>query len=229
MALSPRRRGTLTVLLGFVLLLNPFVVGYFDVGDPDRYQYRAHEVQFHENGTVDVPIDVNGVDPEVACLDHYFYTRACVLEQAVHETGGLSYDGPPNNFIDRDYDYVFVWDEGFYEPVAEEIDADRVRYDMRPVDTGEALDEVATEYEDADRTIQYTIRNGNHTVRDSIDGTNELIERNGRYYVVDGFPGWEDDGDGGRSDLVVLGQWVFGIAGARLILEGQRTRVEAGS
>lgn len=227
MALSPRRRGTLTVLLGFVLLLNPFVVGYFDIGDPDRYEYEAYEVSFTEQGTAEIPSELHRVDPQIACLDHYLWSRSCVLERALHENGGLSYDGPPSNFIDQEYEYVFVWEEGFYEPVAEELDDDTVRYDMRLVPTSEALDGVATEYEHADRTIQHTIRNGNYTARDPLDGTNKLVERDGRYYVVDGFTGWEDDGDGGRSDLVVLAQWLLGIAGARLILEGQRTRVES--
>ncbi|SFL12974.1 hypothetical protein SAMN04487950_2631 [Halogranum rubrum] len=227
MALPPRRRGTLTVLLGFVLLLNPFVVGYFDIGDPDRYEYQAYEVSFTEQGTAEIPREVDTVDPQIACLDGLRPSRACVLEQAVHEDGGVWYDGPPATFIYRQYDYVFVWEKGFFTPVAEEY-ADRpVRYDMKPVATSEALDRVSTEYEDADRAIQYTIRAGNYTARDPIDGANELVERDGQYYVVDGFNGWEDDGDGGRSDLVVLAQWLLGIAGARLILEGQRTRVEA--
>lgn len=228
MALSPRRRGTLTVLLGFVLLLNPFVVGYFDIGDPDRYEYEAYEISFTERGTAEIPREVHTVDPQIACLDHFLWSRSCVLERAVHENGGLQYDGPPSNFIHREYEFVFVWEEGFYEPVAEQLDDDTVRYDMRQAPTDEALDGVSTEYEHADRTIQYTIRNGNYTARDPIDGTNELVERDGRYYVVSSPGGGSYGGDdSGRSGLVVLAQWVLGIAGARLILEGQRTRVEA--
>ena len=224
-SLSPRRRGTLTVLLGFALLLNPFVVGHFDIGDPDRYQYEASEVSFTEYGTSDVPRGVTVVDRQIACLDGYPPSRSCVLEQAIHANGGLSYDGPPAHFLRSDYEYVFIHGEGFHDLVAKEGTDDQVKYDLRSVPTDEALDRVATEYEALPRKAQFTIDNGSHTARDPIDGANELVEKNGSYYVVHGakVQGNADE----RSQIVVLAQWVFGIAGARLILEGQRARVEA--
>ncbi|SDN26566.1 hypothetical protein SAMN04487949_3772 [Halogranum gelatinilyticum] len=224
-SLSPRRRGTLTVLVGFALLLNPFVVGHFDIGDPDRYEYEASEVSFTEYGTSDIPRGVDVVDPQIACLDGYPPSRSCVLERAIHANGGLWYDGPPAHFLRSDYEYVFTETEGFHELVAREGADNQIKYDSRPVPTDEALDRVATEYEHAPRKAQFTIDSGSYAARDPIDGANELVEKNGSYYVVHETRVRRNADE--RSQIVVLGQWVFGIAGAGLVMKGQRARVEA--
>jgi hypothetical protein len=37
------------IIVGFAFLLNPLVVGAYDIGDPDRYQYEASDVEFFDN------------------------------------------------------------------------------------------------------------------------------------------------------------------------------------
>lgn len=222
-SLPSRHRGSILVALGFVLLLNPLIVGGLDLGDPDRYRYEAGRVAFHGNGTVDVPIKAHRVDSDVPCLDT-LPSRSCVLERAIHADGGITYDGPPRDFISTEYQYVFVYGEGFYRPISEELPNETVRYDLRRVPMTEALDYAATPIDRASPGVRRAIRSGSFETSDELPGANELVRADDGHYVV--YPAAYRVEDGSeRSPFVVVFQWVLGFLGGWLVLGGQRRRV----
>ena len=101
---SRYRIGTMFVV-GLLLLTAPALVGWFDLADLDRYRYEAERVEFTEDGyRVDAPVDV--IDEDAACLQ-FFPRRACMLERAIHENGGLEYDGLPSQALASRYRYVY--------------------------------------------------------------------------------------------------------------------------
>ncbi|WP_415379699.1 hypothetical protein [Halosimplex sp. TS25] len=216
-------RGEICIVLGFALLLNPFVVGAFDVGDPDSYTYEPKEVTFYDNGTYDAADGADVVDPRVACLDDTLPTRSCAVERAVHATGGVTYDGPPSNFLDHDYWYVHVWGEGFFEPVAEELENGTVEYGLEPVPRSEALEAVSTQIDDASNGVREAIETGEYRTSDPLDGADELVVHDGSYYVVTA-TSYRATGSERRGVVVFL-QWALGAGGAWLVLRGQRLRV----
>jgi hypothetical protein len=222
-SLSPSQRGALYVVVGFALVCNPFVVGAFDIGDPDSYRYEPAEITFFENGTYDAPVGTDAIDSEVACLDSYLPTRSCMLERAVHANGGLLYDGLQSNFIDHGYWYVYVYGSGFFEPVAEETENGTVEYGLSPVSQADALDDVATPFDRAPSGVRTAITTGEFRTSDPIDGTGELVRHDGSYYVVRSVTSKTTEGE--RRGVVILLQWVLGVGGGWLVLRGQRLRV----
>lgn len=83
------------------------VVSAYDIGDPDTYRYEASEVEFFENGTYDYQTLALPLDTEVACFGD-LPSRSCILEQAIHEQGGIAYDGLPRNFMAHEYSNVHI-------------------------------------------------------------------------------------------------------------------------
>jgi hypothetical protein len=136
-------RGVAAVIVGFVLLLNPLVVGAFDVGDPDRCRYEASEVSFSANGTYAFSTHPVSLDSDVACFGDS-PSRSCVLERAIHTNGGITYDGPSKHFVHDEYRYVHIWEEGFFRPVSEERGNGTVWYGLEAVPREEALGYIAT-------------------------------------------------------------------------------------
>lgn len=222
----PRYRGELAIVVGFVLLLNPFVVGAYDIGDPDWYRYEASEVEFYANGTYDYSTAALPLDPDVACFGD-LPSRSCTLERAIHANGGVTYDGPPRLFMHREYGYVHVWEEGFFRPAAEENDNGTVDYGLQPVPQDEALEHIATPLPRADRGVRAAIETGTYETSDELPGAHELVRADDRYYVV--YPAaYHEDHGSERTPTVVALQWVLGFTGAFLVLRGQRQRVERG-
>jgi hypothetical protein len=127
-----RYRGEVTIVVGFILLLNPLVVGAFDIGDPDRYRYEASEVSFSANGTYTFSTHPVPLDSDVACFGDE-PSRSCVLERAIHTNGGITYDGPTKHFINNEYSYVHIREEGFFQPVSEERPNGTVWYGLEAV------------------------------------------------------------------------------------------------
>jgi len=224
-SLPDTRRGVVFVVVGFALVLNPPVVGALDIGDPDSYTYEPIEVTFHGNGTYDVPAGTGDIDPEVACFD-VPPRRPCVLERAVHANGGFVYDGPPPNFLRHDYQYVHVWESGFFEPVAEELANDTVEYGLEPVPRARALDTVADPSSEVSRGVRIAVETGEYRTSDPLAGAGELVTHDGSYYVVSATSYRTTAGE--RRDIVVFLQWMAGIGGAWLVLHGQRLRVTGG-
>ena len=218
------RRGSILLVLGFVLLLNPLAVGHFDLGDPDHYRYESARMTFHGNGTYDAPTGTRRFDSDVACLN-YPPRRACMLERAIHANGGVSYeDGASKHFLWTEYDHVFVYGEGFYRPVAEELPNETVHYDLQRVPMTEALDYVATPIDRASPGVRRAIRSGSFETSDELPGANELVRADGGYYVV--YPAaYRVENGSERSSFVVFLQWVLGFLGGWLVLGGQRRRV----
>jgi hypothetical protein len=224
-SLPDTRRGAVLVVVGFALVLNPPVVGALDLGDPDSYTYEPTEITFHGNGTYDAPPGAGDIDPDVACLD-FPPRRSCVLEQAAYASGGVVYDGPPSNFLRHDYQYVHVWEAGFFEPVGEELANGSVEYDLEPVSQARALDAVATPSSEASRGVRNAVETGEFRTSDPLPGAGELVAHEGSYYVVTATSYRTTTGE--RRDIVVFLQWAAGIGGAALVLHGQRLRVAGG-
>jgi len=219
-----RYRGEAAIIVGFILLLNPLVVGAFDIGDPDRYRYEASEVSFAANGTYTFSTHPVPLDSDVACFGDE-PSRSCVLERALHTNGGITYDGPTNHFIHNEYGYVHIWDEGFFRPVSEERPNGTVWYGLEAVSQEEALRYIPTPLERTDRGVRTAIETGSYETSDELSGAHELVQADDSYYVV--YPTVVQEHRGmERSLTAVVLQWLLGIAGAILILRGQRHRVE---
>lgn len=219
-----RYRGEISILVGFALLMNPFVVGAYDIGDPDWYRYEASEIEFHPNGTFDMSPPATPLDPDVACLGD-LWSRSCVLEHAVHANGGITFDGPPQAFINHEYRYVFIWEAGFFRPTAKDVQDGTVRYDLEPVPLDEALDRIATPLSRADTGVRAAIKSGEYETSDELSGAHQLVSDDGQYYVVHARAYHVEPGPE-RMPAVVALQWVLGFIGAGLVLRGQRQRIE---
>ena len=219
-----RYRGEAAIVVGFILLLNPLVVGAFDIGDPDRYRYEASEVSFSANGTYTFSTHPVSLDSDVACFGDE-PSRSCVLERAIHTNGGITYDGPTNDFINNEYSYVHIWEEGFFRPVSEERPNGTVWYGLETVSQEEALRYIATPLERTNTGVRTAIETGSYETSDELSGTHELVQADDSYYVVHPTVVQEHRGTE-RSLTVVVLQWLLGITGAILILRGQRNRIE---
>ncbi|ELZ29214.1 hypothetical protein C475_03319 [Halosimplex carlsbadense 2-9-1] len=222
-SLTQRQWGTLLIVVGFALLVNPFVVGALDIGDPDSYTYEPGRVTFYDNGTYDAADPADVIDPKVACLDDQLPTRSCMLERAVHANDGVVYDGLPQRILGTDYWYVYVWDEGFFEPTSLDRGNGTYEYGLEPAEQSQALDYVAVSSEDASTGVRRALETGQFRTSDPLDDADELVAHDGSYYVVTATSYSTTDGE--RRDIVVALQWIAGIAGGWLVLQGQRLRV----
>ncbi|WP_459193366.1 hypothetical protein [Halosimplex sp. J119] len=222
-SLTARQQGALYVVVGFALLLNPLVVGALDLGDPDSYTYEPKEITFYDNGTYDAADGADAADPRVACLDDSLPTRSCTLERAVHANGGVMYDGLPQRILSTDYWYVYVWDEGFFEPTSADWGNDTYEYGLEPVARSQALDYVAVSSDEASTGVRRALETGQYRTSDPLDGADELVAHDGDYYVVTATSYSTTDEE--RRNVVIFLQWIAGIAGAWLVLRGQRLRV----
>ncbi|MGQ4556750.1 hypothetical protein [Halobellus sp. GM3] len=219
-----RYRGEAAIIVGFILLLNPLVVGAFDIGDPDRYRYEASEVSFAANGTYTFSTHPVPLDSDVACFGDE-PSRSCVLERAIHTNGGITYDGPTKQFINNKYSYVHIWEEGFFRPVSEERPNGTVWYGLEAVSQEEALRYIATPLERTNKGVRTAIETGSYETSDELSGDHELVQADNSYYVVSPTVVQEHRGTE-RSLTVVVFQWLLGITGAILILREQRHRIE---
>lgn len=220
----PRLHGTARILLGVALLTAPLVVPTLDVADPDHYRYEAERVRFTDLGVrYDAPLD--GVDPDVACLDA-LVSRSCALERAIHANGGLVHDqGVPDGFLLSEYEYVYSHaDRRFYEPVAEELANGSVRYDLAPAEESTALSAVATPLERTSRPVRRAVETGSVTTSDRLAGANELIETDDGYYVVHAASHTEHRNSERRWWATAL-TWLAVAVGLYWVLRGQRERV----
>lgn len=220
-----RYRGELAIVIGFVLVLNPLVVSAYDIGDPDQYRYEPVEVEFHDNGTYayDDSPSVHPLDSDVACFD-IPQSRTCVLERAIHANSGITFDGPPRMFMNHDYDYVFIWESGFFQPVTTE-ENETVRYGLEPVPQEEALGYIATPLSRTSSGVQTAISQGNYVTSDELNGAHELVSTDEGYFVVSNVASSVDP-TSERTAVVIALQWILSLTGAFLTLRGQRQRVE---
>lgn len=220
-AVPSRYRIGIMFVVGLLLITAPAIVGWFDLADLDRYRYEAERVEFTEDGyRVDAPVDV--IDEDAACLQ-FSPRRRCMLERAIHQNGGLEYDGLPSQALANRYWYVYG-DGQFYRTVANETDDGTVHYDLRPVSTDEALKYISTEQWRASSTVKRAIRTGSVTTDDELDGANELVEMEDGYYVVYAASVYETSRE--RNPWIVGASWTASVAGLGLLLRAQRLRVE---
>lgn len=216
--------GEIAILVGFILLVNPIIVNAYDIGDPDWYRYEASEVEFYDNGTYDYETKALPLDSEVACFEAS-WSRSCVLERAIHENGGIRYDGPPKSFIISDYDFVHIWEMGFFRPDTDEAENGTVRYGLQPISQEEALEHIATPVSRTNHGVRTAIETGSFETSDELPGAHELVRHDDRYFVVYAAALHREHG-AERSWTVVTLQWVLGVTGALLVLRGQRQRVK---
>lgn len=204
------------LLLGVVLLLNPLVVGVTDVGDPDRYRYEAATV-VGQDGSIDVPLEVQRVDDDVLCLDQPI-TRTCMLERAALARGGLVYDGLPAQVLDRDYEYLYDEVNGtdrFYRPITTETAGGEIRYTHERVPLRTALREVSVSLAMASAPVERAIEEGAVITSDPLPGANRLVRTGSTYVVVHRVAMHETEGE--RRGIVLALQWLAGGLGVALV------------
>ncbi|MFB6149616.1 MAG: hypothetical protein ABEJ48_08125, partial [Halobacteriales archaeon] len=211
-----RNRSWVLSLIGILLLLNPFIVGSTDFGDPDRYRYEPAKVA-ERDGTVDVPPGVDIQESEVVCL-HSPPTRACMLERAILKQQGLVYDGLPRRVLTADYGYVYDEVNGtdrFYRPVTEETADGRINYTHEEIPSREVLERISTPIQDAAPGIRDAITTGSHVTSDPLAAAETLIRTEDGYYVVHATEMYETTGE--RRFIVQALQWIAGILAIGMI------------
>lgn len=213
-------RAEAALAVGLLLLSAPLFVQVADLADPDRYVYRSTTVEFTGDGYRSEQF-LADVDGDVACIGHP-PRRTCMLERAIHDAGGVAYDGLPSQLLAREYRYVYG-DGRFYEPVTRERNGTLV-YDLEPVDREAALADVSTELREASPAVRRAIESGSVTTSDELPGAGELVATGDGYRVVyraefEDYPGVE------RDPLVFWGAWALGGLGLAVALRGQRYRV----
>ncbi|WP_018257733.1 hypothetical protein [Halomicrobium katesii] len=221
-----RYRGEVAIIVGFALLLNPLVVSAYDIGDPDSYRYESSEVEVYANGTYHTSATTNHIDSDVACFGDML-SRSCVLERAIHENNGITYDGSPRSFMSHDYAYVHIFGSGFFQPATTGSQNGTVRYGLEPVPQDKALDRIATPLSETSPGVRTAISQGKYVTSDELSGAEELVSTDEGYFVVYAAASSVDH-TAERTAAVVALQWILGFTGAFLILRGQRRRVERG-
>jgi hypothetical protein len=109
--------------------------------------------------------------------------------------------------------------------VSEQRQNGTVWYGLEAVSQEEALGYIATPIERTDKGVRTAIETGAYETSDELSGAHELVRADDSYYVV--YPTVVREYRGTeRSLTVVVLQWLLGVAGAILILRGQRHRVE---
>jgi hypothetical protein len=211
------------LLVGVLLLTNPLVVGVTDVGDPDRYRYEASEVA-SPDGTIDVPAGVDVREPEILCLQTP-PTRACMVERAIVERDGITYDGLPRRVLTADYAYVYDEVDGtdrFYRVTTNETATGEINYSHERVANQRVLRSVATPLQRASRGVRTAIE-GSYVTSDPLEEAETLVRTDQGYYVVHATEVHETSGE--RRVVVRALQWIAGALGVLLIY---RSGVRAG-
>lgn len=212
------------LLVGVLLLANPLVVGITDVGDPDRYRYEAIQVA-SPDGTVDVPAGVDVRESEILCLQTP-PTRACMVERAIVERDGITYDGLPRRVLTADYAYVYDEVDGtdrFYQVTTNETSTGEINYSHERVANQRVLRSVATPLQRASRGIRTAIESGSYVTSDPLEEAETLVRTDQGYYVVHATEVHETSGE--RRVVVRALQWIAGALGVFLIY---RSGVRAG-
>lgn len=217
-------KALLSISVGLLLLLNPLYIGFFHLGDP-TYRYERVEIELTDDGyrTADQSLGLERIDSDVACLRGY-PTRACQFERFLHEGGNGTV---PSNFrfhhAGREYSAVLL-DGQFYKPRS--VERNETWYmTLEPASKGETLKRVSTAYAAAPAPIQHAVRTGSVSTHREPGMTNELVRRDGNYYVVTERYSEKQEASGVGwllHHLLLVGGIV---AGFFFVLRGQRLRV----
>lgn len=221
----------LTIALGVLLLANPLYVGHLHLDDPNWYRYEAAEVSYGEDG-LDVPPDAvqDGIEDEVACLRNDRPTRACALEQVVHDDGNLTAPVRWGSvFIEtygpHGYQYVYV-DDAFRAVEARQV-GDETILSLNRTPADEAMRDVSTPIFRADPKIQRAIRSESVKTHQPLDGANQLVRDGDTYYTVYEAAAHVESGPHTLRNLLESGVMASGMGvGLWLVLRGQRRRIE---
>lgn len=148
---STRLRTATTLLLGLLLVCNPFLLNAAGVGTP-AYEYGVQELTVEDGDRSDgnvvgndlSRIDVAGEDDVgirgIACDGRPPRDRSCPLEQSVLDRGNVTSDTGPS-FVAADDEYVAL-DGELYRRTAVDGDDGGV-YGLGQVETGTVVEDVA--------------------------------------------------------------------------------------
>ncbi|SDM20023.1 hypothetical protein SAMN04487949_1249 [Halogranum gelatinilyticum] len=180
-SVSAKQQRYAVVGLALLLVFNPFYLdGVLHFDDPNRYEYHAAAVEFRDDGTPDLPLDLYGrsLDDEMAC----FLTedRGCALEQHVLDHGGSIPTDEDRPYAT--YDYVYV-DGAFYSVEYTGTD-DGARMHLNETTRETALGVVSEPLAFASDGAQEVVRDGPVTRRTAIPDAYQLLVDDGNYYVV---------------------------------------------
>ncbi|RXK49417.1 hypothetical protein [Halorientalis pallida] len=221
---SPAKRTRIGfyLVVGLSLVLNPLLVGAFDLGGP-RHQYRSYEVSVVSFGDrVRVAageshgvITVSGVRG-VGC-DEFTITPSwrCTFEEHVAEAGSLTvettkYEGPNDPF-------VHLQDGYFRRTFTEKNDTTTIS--LEPVDARTVIETVGDDLDETPAPLARAVRHG--SARSTLEyETGRYVVDGDQYYYVsrDG----QYDGLPGRWGLSALGA----LIGLALLARGHRLRIE---
>lgn len=227
-ALDRLGTGRILVAIGVLLLLNPLYVGMLHLDQPEWTRYEATALHVEDG-------EVSGgfvADPDIACTDDDY--RSCAFERYVHRNGGLEVeDGGIAASIGRGrYRYVFLGDDGFFEPQAMDV-IDGSRLTLAPVSAEEALHGASTRVDRAPPVVGAAIDEGTATSHTALDLDGHVFETiRGQYYVLDRVA---SHGVGPTSDAHWTGQLfeyaligVLTLLGLAAVAKGQRYRIAHG-
>ncbi|WP_158056403.1 hypothetical protein [Halorussus halophilus] len=234
----PVSRSTLKIALGVLLLLNPLYIDAFGVAHPNSYRYEATEVTYNQSDGIDYDIHARGIDSDIACLGNPLPSRSCTLEYAIYQRGNLtanvSWAGHVENYGPNSYQYAYV-DGSFYEVESEEVayDTGTVRLTLNRAPARRAMRYASTPISRVSHPVRRAIETGSAKTHYAVDGANELVRKNGDYYVVyrveahitdnEAYERGEERDSSRETGLTLLG---IGV-GLGFVLSGQRERVEA--
>jgi hypothetical protein len=178
---SDTQRRAFSLVVGLLLVLNPFLAQQFDLGGP-RYEYTAAPVEpagdsldFAEDTRTPYGTDLRGVDCYL--LDRpwtcYLEERAAV-NGSVTVTTDRAYDRPRAEFVHLE--------GGFYRRTATDIeDTGRVEYER--VDAQTVLSAVSVTRARAPDPFQRAVREGTATSRHEYEAA-RFVRDGSNYYIV---------------------------------------------
>ncbi|WP_335999321.1 hypothetical protein [Halorientalis halophila] len=202
---SERTRIGFYLAVGLLLVLNPFLVQAYDLGE-SRYEYQAYDVKLTENdfhfedrSRVFLLSGVSGVD-----CDYWSEPWHCYLEERV-APGDVTVDSiqyhqsPPSKYVH--------FDDGFYRRHVERDDeSTTISYD--PVTAEAVAANVSLDVESAPEPLAEAVRQGSATSLRRIE-MGYLVRDGDRYYYA-GRSG-STDGFTGRWALSFIGT-LLGLA-----------------
>jgi hypothetical protein len=225
--LSSHRRSSLLLIVGILLLVNPYAPG-LHLGDGSVHRYEAATVTYNESAGLHVTdpetgreLSPSSVDDDIICTGSI--GRVCQFEYAVYE--GTNVSATPGEYAD--YQFVYL-NETLYRPTT--VPRERqLRMSLDRVTGSDPLRDVATSggLSEGARSV---ISTGSVLTYRELPEEGTLVRHDGQYYTLyeagvkhygggGSFCGSSGDGFCGAADskrwvdsLLTLGSWGIGAA-----------------
>lgn len=200
---SEEQRYGFYLVVGLLLVLNPFAVHWFGLG-ATTYEYAARPVELDGEELTYPDSDVFLDRSRVEGVDCYLLERpwTCYLEERVAENGSVTVD-PERSYDRRPRDEFVFLDDGFYRrSVGDAPGEDAVTVSYERVTDRTAVEAVADPVGRAPGPLARAARNGRATAREQVEAV-YFVRTGGGYYLV---------GHAG-TDRGVEGRWTFSLAG----------------